>query len=327
VTNPDEITAQQRGYADIWRPTAGMSDAALAKIIEGDGIDILVDLTMHMARGRPLLMARKPAPVQVSWLAYPGTTGIAAIDYRLTDAYLDPPEEHDNWYTEQSIRLADTFWCYDPYGMEAHTGELPEPGELPMLDNKYVTFGCMNNFCKVNEPTLKLWCEIMRRVAGSRLILWCPAGEARERMLGRFGENGIESNRIEFVGRRPRREFLAEFRRIDISLDTIPYNGHTTSLDSFWMGVPVVSRVGARVVGRAGWSQLSNLQLTELAATTDEQFVRIAVELSDDRRRLEDLRRSLRERMEKSPLMDGPRFARSMEAAYRGMWRSYCEKT
>ena len=330
VLEPDAVTERLERHADVWRPIVGMTDAAVANVVRNDRIDILVDLTMHMAGGRPLLMARKPAPVQVAWLAYPGTTGLAAMDYRLTDRYLDPENMHDDRYSERSIRLADTFWCYDALGMETDrspAGEpLPEPNTLPANVNGYVTFGCLNVISKINDGVLEKWARIMREVDRSRLRLLAPIGEARQRMRDRMTELGVAGERIEFVHRQSRRDYLREFHRIDICLDTLPYNGHTTSLDSLWMGVPVVTQVGQTVVGRAGWSQLSNLELTELAATSDNAFVQCAVELSRDLPRLAELRRTLRPRMMASALCDGQRFARSIEAAFHTMWLQWCEK-
>jgi protein O-GlcNAc transferase len=328
VVRPDAITNRLKSYADVWRSTRGMADAAIADLVREDGIDILVDMTMHMANCRPLLMARKPAPVQVAWLAYPGTTGMATMDYRLTDPYLDPENLHDDRYSERSIRLPDTFWCYDPRAMEADSspgGEpMPEPGPLPASLKGYVTFGCLNNFCKVNDAVLERWTRIMREVDRSRLRLLAPNGQARQRTRDRIAEFGVSGERIDFVARQSRRAYLREFDHIDICLDTLPYNGHTTSLDSFWMGVPVVTQVGNTVVGRAGLSQLSNLKLTELAATSEDDFVQLAVEWSRDLPRLAELRRTLRPRMLASPLCDGKRFARSIESAFRTMWRQWC---
>ena len=172
---------------------------------------------------------------------------------------------------------------------------------------------------------LTLWAQVLRQVENSRLLLLAPQGSHRQRTLDRLGQEGIDPGRIEFVPPQPRREYLELYHRIDLGLDSFPYNGHTTSLDSFWMGVPVVTLVGQTAVSRAGWCQLSNLGLTELAAQTPEQFVRIAVELARDLPRLEELRSTLRQRMEQSPLMDAPRFARNIEAAYRQMWRTWCE--
>ena len=318
VARPDAITRRIAGHADQWREVRTLDDAALAERVRADGIDILVDLTMHMANGRPGLFTRRPAPLQVAWLAYPGTTGLAAMDYRFTDPYLDPPGEHDAWYSERSIRLADTFWCYDPLTRE------PLPGPLPARGNGRITFGSLNNFCKVTPAVLALWAQVMHAVPDSRLLLLAQPGSHRQRVLELMGEDGIAPERIEFAPFRPRLDYLALYQRIDLGLDTFPYNGHTTSLDAFWMGVPVVTRLGATVVGRAGWSQLCNLDLRELAASSDQEFIRIASALARDLPRLAHLRQGLRARMENSPLMDGARFARSVEDAYRQIWQWRC---
>jgi predicted O-linked N-acetylglucosamine transferase (SPINDLY family) len=323
VAGPDPVTARLRNGADIWRPIAAMSDQAVADLIRADRIDILVDLTMHMGNARPLVLARKPAPLQVAYLAYPGTTGLTSIDYRLTDPYLDPPGQYDDCYTEQSIRLPHTFWCYDPLATDIGTDPPPQPGPLPAMANGYVTFGCLNNFCKLNDGVLELFSRVLGRVDRSRLLLLAPHGQARQRTLDRLARGGVADDRVQFVDLQPRRDYLAEYRRIDIGLDTLPYNGHTTSLDSLWMGVPVVTRVGATVVARAGLSQLSNLALTELIAWSDEQFVEIAVQLAGDLPRAAELRRTLRPRMMASPLTDADQMARHIEAVYRSIWRNF----
>jgi protein O-GlcNAc transferase len=315
---PDATTAFLRGCADAWREIVGRPDDEVAELVRADQIDILVDMTMHMAHQRLLVFARKPAPVQVTWFAYPGTTGVSAIDYRLTDPYLDPPGLTDGDYTEQSIRLPDTFWCYDP-GTTA-----VEVGPLPALAKGYVTFGCLNNFCKITPVVRRLWAAVLRELPDARLLLLAKEGSHRQALLDAMQAEGVAAERVSFVGMRPRDDYLRLYHQIDVGLDTLPYNGHTTSLDSFWMGVPVVTLAGQTVVGRAGVSQLTNLGLAELAAQTPAQFVAIAAGLARDLRRLAELRATLRGRMEKSPLMDGPRFARNIEAAYRTMWRRWC---
>ena len=314
----DAVTGQIRQCFDQWRSIRGMSDVAAAEIIRRDRIDILVDLTMHMADGHLLVFARKPAPLQVTWLAYPGSTGMPAIDYRLTDPYLDPPSLDDRYYVEKSIRLPDTFWCYHPPEIG------PVPGALPALSNGFVTFGCLNNFCKVNDAVLKLWARVLSAVERSRLILLCPEGEHRTSIFDLLSREGISRDRVELVTNRPRPRYLELYQRIDLGLDTFPYNGHTTSLDSLWMGVPMVTLAGQRVVGRAGVSQLTNLDLKELVAFTPEEYVKIAKNLAGDLPRLKELRGSLRGRMENSPLTDGRRFARGVETAYRQMWKDFC---
>lgn len=317
VPRPDAMTPRLRLHAKAWRDIRDLSDHQAAALIRQDQIDILVDLTMHTAHGRPLLFARKPAPVQVCWLAYPGTTGLSAMDYRLTDPHLDPPGQNDSHYSEQSIRLPDSFWCYQP--IESDISVNP----LPALTNGAITFGCLNNFCKVNPTVLSLWARVLRTVDNSRLRLLAPKGSARQRVLEILSQHDISPERIIFIDRQPLSDYLRLYHQIDICLDTLPYNGHTTSLDSLWMGVPVVTLVGQTVAGRGGLSQLTNLGLTDLIAETPDQFVKITAEFSDDLPRLNHLRASLRERMQSSPLMNAPRFARNIENAFRQMWQRW----
>jgi predicted O-linked N-acetylglucosamine transferase (SPINDLY family) len=315
----DFITDQLRDLADHWRTIAGLSDQEVAQQIGEDHIDVLVDLSMYRVGNRALVFARKPAPVQVTWLAYPGTTGMEAIDYRLTDPYLDPPGT-DKDYSEKTVRLPDTFWCFDPLDNQ-------EPvAQLPALRNGFVTFGCLNLPSKINEEVIALWSKVLRAVDRSKIILLSPSASAWDRVIASFARNGISADRLERVERQPRAKYLKVYHQIDIVLDTLPYNGHTTSLDSLWMGVPVITLIGKTVVGRAGWSQLSNLKLTEFAAHNEDEFIQIAIKLASDLNHLSDLRRTLRARMEKSPLMDAPRFARNVEAAYREMWQRYCAR-
>jgi protein O-GlcNAc transferase len=319
VAHPDTLTERLRGYADVWRNIVGLSDPQTADLVRRDQIDILVDLKMHTADNRLLVFARKPAPVQVTWLGYPGTTGLSTIDYRLTDPYLDPPGLFDAFYAEESVRLPDTFWCYDPLT------DQPSINALPALEFGAVTFGCLNNLCKINDGCLALWAQVLRAVPRSRLLLQAPRGPARDNVLARLHREGTAAARVVFADKRPRPEYLKLYHQIDLALDPLPYNGHTTSLDAFWMGVPTVTLVGKTVVGRAGWSQLCNLDLKELAAETPEQFVALAAELAGDLHRLQELRGTLRQRMLKSPLMDASRFTSHVEQAYRQMWSRWCQ--
>jgi predicted O-linked N-acetylglucosamine transferase (SPINDLY family) len=316
VERPDFLTERIAGLVSVWRDVRRTDDDALADIVRGDGIDILVDLTMHMAHGRPLVFARKPAPCQVAWLAYPGTTGLDALDWRLSDPRLDP-QDYDAHYNERTLRLPDSFWCYDALSTE------PEPGSLPAASRGYVTFGCLNNPCKLTDASLQLWSPVLSALPDSRLVLLAREGSQRARLTGRFAALGVQAERLQYLPFQPRDAYLKAYRDIDIGLDTIPYNGHTTSLDSLWMGVPVVSRIGRTCVGRAGLSQLHQIGLAGLAADSDAGFTAAAVALAHDLPRLADLRRGLRQRLEASPLMDGARFARHVEAAYRTMWREF----
>jgi protein O-GlcNAc transferase len=195
---------------------------------------------------------------------------------------------------------------------------------LPATTNGYVTFGSFNTFCKVNDAVLKLWARVLRTVDCSRLVLLAPEGRPRERVLGLLSQEGVAPDRIRFVSFRPRREYLLLYHQIDIVLDTFPADGHTTSLDGYWMGVPVVTLVGETAIGRAGLCQLTNLGLTELIAHSGDDFASISANLASDVARLTQLRCTLRSRLEHSPLMDAPRFARNVEDVFRRMWRDWC---
>ena len=293
-------------------------------MIRADGIDVLVDLTLHMAGNRLLVFARKPAPVQVTFAGYPGGTGLEAMDYRLSDPHLDPPGVSDRDYREKTIRLPHSFWCYDPEAMNFGLSSEPEVSALPVLKSGEVTFGSLVNFGKVNGQVLRLWAEVLKNVAGSRLLLLAPEGSHRATTLELLGREGIAPSRVAFASRQPREAYLRLYDRIDIGLDTFPYNGHTTSLDALWMGVPVVTLVGKTVVGRAGLSQLTNLGLTEFVARTREEFVEIATRLAADHQWLAELRAGLRSRIRNSPLADAASFSRAVEDAYRKMWSDRC---
>jgi len=317
VLREDAFTAKFRSYCDHWLAINRLSDEQLAHRIRLDGIDILVDLALHMKGNRLLTFARQPAPVQVTFAGYPGTTGLGAMGYRLTDPHLDPIGQGDQSYSEQSIRLADTFWCYEPEDND------PPVNPLPAASAGHITFGCLNNFCKVNDGVLELWSQVMRQVTGSRLLLRAGEGSHRQRTIETLGAG---PQRVQFMNGFPHQQYLRQYHHIDVGLDTFPYNGHTTSLDSYWMGVPVVTLLGPTVVGRAGLSQLTNLGMAELVAQTPEQYVQIAVELAKNLDRLRDIRAGLRQRMAASPLMNAGKFARSIESAYRQMWQRWCRQ-
>jgi predicted O-linked N-acetylglucosamine transferase (SPINDLY family) len=319
VASADGLTDQFRTCADDWRDIVKLTDAQAADLIRRDQIDILVDLALHTAGNRLGIFARKPAPVQATFAGYPGSTGLDTIDYRLTDPYLDPPGLNDPFCSETSHRLPDTFWCYDPL-----LSELPINAP-PAQSRGLVTFGCLNNFCKVNESVLHLWGRVLNAVSDSRLLLMAPEGSSRQRVLARFAGDGIDPQRVQFVGKQSRSDYLLTYNRVDIGLDTFPYNGHSTSLDSYWMGVPVITLLGQTMVGRAGLSQLSNLGLPEFIARTPEEYVQIAAGVAGNLAQLTELRQTLRPRMQASALMNAPLFARNIEAAYRTMWRRSTE--
>jgi protein O-GlcNAc transferase len=317
------LTDRMQACCNVWRNIFGVDDEAVARMIRNDGIDILVDLSLHSAGSRLLVFAHKPAPVQATFVGYPGGTGLETIDYRLTDPYLDPPGVGDEHYVETSVRLPTTFWCYDSEGMEL--ADAPPLTSPPATYAGVVSFGYLGAFWKITDAALALWAKVVAAVAGSRLIILSPQGKARERLAQKLGLLGIERNRIEFLARKVRREYLSYYSKIDIGLDTLPYNGHTTNLDSLWMGVPVITLAGRTSVGRAGLSVLSNLNLPELTARTPEEFVTITTKLAQDLPRLAELRSSLRQRMLSSPLMDARQFARDVEAVYVRLWQKWCE--
>jgi predicted O-linked N-acetylglucosamine transferase (SPINDLY family) len=317
VARPDGITARCRAAAHHWRETAGVGDARLAEMIRRDGIDILVDLKLHADQNRLLVFARKPAPVQVTWLGYPGTTGLTAIDYRLSDPHLDPSSQEDVFYAEKTVRLPHTFWCYDPLSAEP-------VNPLPAGGGGRIAFGCLNHPSKIGEPLVALMAQVLAAVPRSTLTLLGHDGSHRVRLLESFDRRGVAAERIEFVAPRPRGDYLRLYHGIDIALDSWPVNGHTTTFDSLWMGVPVVTLAGPTPLGRAGISQLKNLGLEKLIGDSGESYVRIARELADDLPRLSALRGGLRGLMESSPLMRSADFARGVEEAFEKMWRDYC---
>src|SRR5579871_1378177 len=320
---PDGATAHLRGLVEHWVDSAWLPHDALAERIRNDGIDILVDLTGHTANNRMPVFARKPAPIQVTWLGYPNTTGLAAMDYRLVDAVTDPPGEADAAATETLLRLDGGFLCY------GGVGGGPEPTEPPCLSTGAVTFGSFNNPAKLSGATYDAWATLLARLPQARLLLkGSPFGDpdTRAMYLARFAERGVSADRLELMPRLPAPDVhFSIYNQVDIALDPFPYNGTTTTCEALWMGVPVVTLRGNRHAGRVGASLLTQIGLTEFIAHSIEDYVATAVALAQDPARLAALRRALRPRMQASPLCDARAFARKMEAAFRMMWRRWCE--
>jgi protein O-GlcNAc transferase len=314
----DAITHQFQALVLNWRQVAGHSEEAIARQIRDDRIDILVDLSSHTAGNGLLVFARRPAPVQVSWLAYAGSTGVETMDYRLSDPLLEPINSPDASGSEECWRLPETFWCYEPPPIT--TGA---PRNARASDA--VVFGCLNNYAKVSPYIVEAWGDILRRVGHSQLMVYAPDGHARADLLERFGGQGIDRTRLRCLGRQKLPEYLSTYNEIDIALDPHPFGGGTTTCDALWMGVPVVTLAGATPVSRAGRSLLTNAGLPELVADTRSDYVGIACELAANRARRSELRAMLRSRLERSPVMDAPRFARNFETALRGMWTRWCQ--
>lgn len=316
----DAASARLQSVADHWRDVQSLSDEALAQRVRDDRIDILIDLTGHIGGNRLLAFARRPAPVQVTYLGYQNTTGMRAMDFRLTDAWADPPGLTDTWHTEQLVRLPRAFFCYQPSELS------PEITPLPALASGRVTFGSFNNFAKVTPRVLDAWFEILHRVPGSRLLLLAQqAGSLRARLDQRAAQRGIDAARIELCDKRPMADYLRLVQQADIALDPFPMNGHTTTCDALWMGVPVVMLAGQSYVTRFGGSALLQVGLDRLIALSVEQYVETAVSLAVDLPALARMRQELRPRMATSALLDFSGFAREVESAYRTMWRRWCQ--
>ena len=322
VMTPDDKTSRFRDLADSWRSTVGATDAAVAERIREDGIDILVDLSGHTGNSRLLVFAERPAPVQVTWLGHPNTTGLSAMDYRLTDEIADPEGAADTLYTETLVRLPNGFLCFAP------AANAPEIGELPALTNGHVTFGSFNNLPKVAPEVVETWARILELVPGSRLLIKTRPladGQTRNRYLELFVARGIEGGRIELCSWIASRSgHLGAYNRIDNGLDPFPYNGTTTTCEALWMGIPVVTLRGYRHSSRVGASILTRVALKELIAETKDAYVEKAVSLANAPDRLSELHKDLRNLMQGSPLCDSGAFTRDVEAAYREMWRRWC---
>jgi predicted O-linked N-acetylglucosamine transferase (SPINDLY family) len=319
VPSPDAVTERLRGYADHWRSLAGLSDAHAAELIRRDGIDILVDLNGHTGGNRLLVFARKPAPIQASYLGYLGTTGLSTVDYYLTDGIADPPGQTEAQYRERLVRLPDCGFCYLP-------GPAPEVSpEPPVRRSNTVTFGCLNNPAKLTDEVLDLWSKLLTAVPGSRLLVATGGRRLVEERIGSImARHAISLDRLRFAERSETRfDYLAGYEMIDVSLDPFPYNGVTTTCDSLWMGVPVISLAGRRNVSRQGVRFLRSLDLDDLLADSPEDYIRIGVDLATDLPRLAGYRAGLRERMVCSPLMNSEKLTRGLEAAYLWMREEY----
>ena len=320
VTTPDNVTHRLKANADNWLSIVGKSDEDVSKQIRSDGIDILIDLAGHTANNSLLVFACKPAPIQITWLGYPNTTGMSTIDYRFTDEIADPIGESDDLHSEELIRLEGGFLCYP--GNES----APDKLVLPCLERGYVTFGSFNNLTKVTPEVVKLWGYILNCTPNSHLLLKSKQLSdkgVRTRYQKMFEKEGIPAKRIELFGWLTEKDHLDLYNKIDIALDPFPYNGTTTSCEALWMGVPVVTMLGDRHSGRVGASILTHTGLEELIAENPKSYVEIAIRLSKNTEKLAALRTVLRNQMMDSPLCDINTFARNVENAYIHMWNKY----
>jgi len=324
LAGKDVVTERIEGLADRWRPISGLSDEQAAHLIHEDRIDILIDLAGHSGQNSLLVFARQPAPVQVSWIGYPATTGLSAIDYKIVDRYTDPPGMTEEYYTEKLVRMPESFLCYLP------ERDAPAVNDLPASKNECITFGCFNNFAKVSREILLIWSQILLKLPGSHLIMkskGLSSADVRNDVIHFFRQQGIDAGRIDLLSWTPTvREHLALYHNIDIALDTFPYHGTTTTCEALLMGVPVVTLEGKTYASRAGLSLLSNAGLTELIGHSPDEYVQIAVRLANDIPGLANLRLRLRDTLLNSPLTDAKRFTANLEKAYREMWKRWCEE-
>jgi len=315
--NEDAMTARLKSRAEHWRHTAGLSDDALERTLRADKLDILVELSGHSDHHRLSVLTRRVAPIQVTYLGYPNTTGVPAIDYRITDARADPPGESDGLHVENLVRLPETFLCYAPPAVRAETSP------APVHRNSHVTFGSFNNFAKLTPLTIKLWSRILA-ATNSRLLIKTRGLQdpgLRALLLERFLKYGVDAERLELMPPiLDQREHLQTYSEVDIALDSFPYHGTTTTMEALWMGVPVVTLEGDRHAARVGTSILSGLGLAELVAHSEDEYVQIATRLAAPDSPLDVLRQSLRSRLTESPLTDGARFTAHLEEAYFKMW-------
>lgn len=319
----DKVTERIKGHSDHWRDILGISDDAVVNLIRRDQIDILIDLTGHTANNRIMVFAKKPAPVQMTWIGYPATTGISSVDYKIVDNNTDPPDRTDRFYSEKLIRLPGSFLCY------CVDNDTPLVGDLPAATNKYITFGSFNNFIKVAPEALKVWIEILRTVPTSRLIMKTNifADKTISRQVkNKFLAGGIDSKRILLLPHMSSfKKHMDLYNMIDIGLDTFPYNGVTTTCEALWMGVPVISLAGTAYASRIGVSLLSNVGLGEFIAGSHTEYINTAVMTALDIGKLKYIRTSLRDRMMHSPLMDTEQFVQNLEYSYSRIWKDWVQ--
>ena len=321
VPEPDSTTAQLRSLADKWHDISGMSNEDLYKLIRSDSIDILVDLAGLTQGSRLEVIARRPAPVQVNYLGYASSTGLTTIDYRLTDNFADPEGMADAFHTEQLLRLPHGFFCYQPFT------DAPPVAPLPAINMGHITFGSFNNHAKITPEVVRIWAGILKAAPGSRLV--CKAQRfsdpsTRQRYAGLFAEHGIAPERIDLLGQLDSEtEHLSLYSKIDIGLDTFPYNGTATTCEALWMGVPVITLAGDRHMSRVGLSILSQAGLPGLAADTEDEYIELATNLGIDIKALSSLRSTLRADMQNSSLCNGEIFTENLESAYKHMWKQW----
>jgi protein O-GlcNAc transferase len=324
VIKQDEVTARLRRYAEHWRDISRLPDEKAAESIRDDCVDILIDLAGHTADNRLLVFARKPAPVQVTWIGYPATTGLSTMDYKIVDGYTDPPGKTERFYSEKLVRLPQGFLCYLP------DKDSPRVKNLPASKAGRITFVSFNNFVKISPDVILLWAKILRTIPKSRLVIKAKSLSDKKvcnNVINMFAKEDVSAERIALLPQKlSMKEHLGLYNKADIGLDTFPYNGATTTCEALWMGVPVITLAGKTHASRVGVSLLSNVGLEDLIAESPDEYLEIAVRLAGDFRRLQRLRESLRDKVAGSPLTDSKRFVSDLEKSYRAMWKEWCKK-
>lgn len=319
VLRGDAVTERLKQAAGSWRDCAADSDDRLAERIRADRIDILVDLTGHTERHRLQMFARRAAPVQITWNGYANTTGMSAMDYRISDPVVDPTGMTDHLHSERLLRLPEVYMVYCP------PTNAPPVGDLSAARDGRVTFGSMNALSKISAPVIELWGRILTALPEARLLLVAvPSGRTRERIARLFAAQGVASTRLEMHDRLPQREFLDMHNRIDIALDPFPFSGTTTTCQSLWMGAPVITLAGRVHAARVTTGMLTSVGLAELVANSEDEYVNIATRLARNIGKMAELRSGMRQRMLNSPLTDAVRFALHLENAYRTVWKDRC---
>jgi len=316
---PNTVTEKFLAQVDGWRDIAMITDAQAAELVTADKIDILVDLDSHGPQNRLTLFMRKPTPIQVTGFAYPGTSGLETVDYRITDARLEAPSSNGAFYCESPIILNRSAFCVDRPPVDVAIGA------LPATRNGFITFGWAGDYARVTRTTLDLWAGVLGKIDRSRMIIATPHGTAREQLLADLGARGIAAEGIELRDPLSTGERLTFWNAIDICLDTAPWNSALTSIDALWMGVPVVTLAGQTGVSIIGRSLLASAGLGDFAAETPEQFVHIASDAAGDIGRLTKMRSKLRAQIDASPLMDAKGFTRDVESAFKRTWQTWCE--
>jgi len=310
VLNPDAFTRRLQECASDWRAIGGLSDEDTAGVIRDDQIDVLIDLSGHTAGNRLAVFARQPAPVQISYLGYPATSGLPTIRYRITDKIADPPGKTDAFYAEELVRLPNIVACYAP------PSDAPPVAPAPAVARGYVTFGSFTNLAKISPESIALWASELRAIPNAKFMLMArgaDGAQTRQRLASAFATQGVQASQLDIRGATGFATYLAAHSEVDIVLDTFPFNGHTTLCHALWMGVPVVTLSGDRFASRLGKSLLETMGLGGLVANSADQFPAIADELARDSSPLAQRRESMRARMMKSPLMDAPAFATAFE--------------